>query len=70
MKTIDAYADEIQRYLTRHQTLGRADVEMTLIAVALSTEDTDAARVEAIRRIVAADNVVSDRMIDTLRSTG
>lgn len=62
MKTIEEYADDIQARLARFHILGRADIEMTLVACALGAEITDTARVEAIRRIVAADELVSQRL--------
>ena len=67
MKTTEQYADEIQAGLKRFHTLGRADLEMHLIACALGAEVDDTARVEAIRRILAADTVVERRLIEKLR---
>lgn len=69
MKTIEEYADEIEAGLTRYHTFNRADLEMTLVACALGAEVDDTARVEAIRRIIAADELVSKRLIAAL-STG
>jgi hypothetical protein len=66
VKTVEEYADEIERFLARYHTLGRADIEMTLVACAIGAEVDDAARVEAIRRILAADEVVSARLIKAL----
>lgn len=62
MKTIDEYADQLAEQLRRYHTRSLGDLEMTLVACALGAEVDDTARVEAIRRIIAADELVQQRL--------
>jgi hypothetical protein len=64
VKTIEEYADQLAEQARRHYTRSLGDLEMTLVACALGAEITDEARVEAIRRIVAADKLVSERLAE------
>lgn len=61
MKTVEEYADQIERLNARHPRLDRAAVEMTLVEGVLDFGEP-AEQVEAIRRIVAADALISERL--------